>query len=517
MSYRKKILIGLGAVLLLGALFLISEHVRGRLGLARWRKDALARGEKLTLRELIPATTPEQNAFPELMAAGMHAGGSPNLILSEANRFRLVAPGKVVSMLRQEQWSLSKDDAKRAGFTNMDWRMIEERLEPMRAPLAEARAATARPHFDARLDDSTGFTMNLSHLARMRGLAQHFCAEAMVDLHQGKTPEAVDAMIASLRLAKLLQEEPIVISQLVALAVAGVAWPATWRALDFSTLDERQLARLQAAWEQMDYIRATALGLEGDRALFAKEMAMARNDLTRLDRQMSADYDDMMAGMMLGPPPSFSSTEIAEQLMKGTVTNGRRYVLLPLFRFAWLDFGELRYNEAMQQLIDAHRRAAREGSGQAAIQTAARVEEELGKATGLEVPRSQLRRITMPSLMKLTKRAAGLEAQKAMAIAAIALHRHRLRHGRWPVTLAALAPEFLPAVPRDFYDGAPLRYKLREDGTFLLYSIGENALDDGGSPQPEKGGNPYLLNGLDLVWPARATPEEIEAAAKIRK
>ena len=124
-------------------------------------------------------------------------------------------------------------------------------------------------------------------------------------------------------------------------------------------------------------------------------------------------------------------------LLKGTLTNGRRYVLLPLLRFAWLDYGELRYNEAMQQIIDAHRNAAREGSGQSALKTAARVEEELGKTTGLEVPRSRMRALTMPSLMKLTNKAARFEAQKAMAMAAIALHRHRLRHGRWPATLAA--------------------------------------------------------------------------------
>lgn len=516
MSYRKRILIGFGAILLLGALFLASEHVRGRQGLARWRTEALARGEKLTLRELIPAATPEQNAFPALMAAAMHAGGSPDIVVSESSRFRFVAPGKVISTLRQEQWRLSKDDAKSVGFTNINWKMIAERLERMREPLAEARKAAAWPHFNAQLNDSAGFMVRMSHLTRMKGLVQHLSAEAMVDLHQGRIPEAVDSMTAGLRLVKLLQEEPIVISQLVAEAMAAIAWGGTWRALDNSTLDDLQLARLQAAWEEMEFMRATALGLEGERALFAKQMAMARNDLTRLDQQITTDYDDVMPSLG-GTAPSPSSQEIAEQLMKGTVTNGRRYVLLPLLRFAWLDFGELRYNETMQQIIDAHRNAAREGSGQSALKTAARVEEELGKATGLEVPRSRLRALTIPALTKMTRNAARYEAQKAMAIAAIALHRHRLRHGRYPATLAALAPEFLPSVPRDFFDGAPLRYKLRDDGTFVLYSISDNGVDDGGNANPAKGDRPNLLNGLDLVWPTAATFEEIEESSKTAK
>lgn len=64
---------------------------------------------------------------------------------------------------------------------------------------------------------------------------------------------------------------------------------------------------------------------------------------------------------------------------------------------------------------------------------------------------------------------------------------------------------------------SPLRYRLREDGTFLLYSIGDNGVDDGGRAESEHGGKPNLLNGLDLVWPSRATPAEIEAASKVRK
>ena len=31
-------------------------------------------------------------------------------------------------------------------------------------------------------------------------------------------------------------------------------------------------------------------------------------------------------------------------------------------------------------------------------------------------------------------------------------------------------------------DGQPLRYRRNADGTFLLYSIGENGKDDGGNP-----------------------------------
>ena len=64
---------------------------------------------------------------------------------------------------------------------------------------------------------------------------------------------------------------------------------------------------------------------------------------------------------------------------------------------------------------------------------------------------------------------------------AIALERYRRKYGQYPPALSYLVPEFLDAVPQDWIDGKPLRYKL-EGGRFVLYSIGWNAKDDGGRP-----------------------------------
>jgi hypothetical protein len=65
-------------------------------------------------------------------------------------------------------------------------------------------------------------------------------------------------------------------------------------------------------------------------------------------------------------------------------------------------------------------------------------------------------------------------------------------------------------------DGESLRYKLNSDGTFLLYSVGENGVDDGGNPLLEKGVTSSSfswqnIHALDWVWPQPATEEEIQA------
>jgi hypothetical protein len=78
-----------------------------------------------------------------------------------------------------------------------------------------------------------------------------------------------------------------------------------------------------------------------------------------------------------------------------------------------------------------------------------------------------------------------------------------------------LTPDLLQAVPIDYMDGQPLRYRRNADGTFLLYSVGENGVDDGGNPSLGKSvtsSNYYWQNAhaLDWVWPQPATEAEVK-------
>lgn len=55
-----------------------------------------------------------------------------------------------------------------------------------------------------------------------------------------------------------------------------------------------------------------------------------------------------------------------------------------------------------------------------------------------------------------------------------------------------------------------MRYRLNADGSFVLYAIGENGVDDGGDPTPVDGKLLRFYNGKDLVWPKPASAEEIK-------
>jgi len=72
--------------------------------------------------------------------------------------------------------------------------------------------------------------------------------------------------------------------------------------------------------------------------------------------------------------------------------------------------------------------------------------------------------------------------REALAAAlACALERYRLAHGQFPDVLDALAPQFMEKVPRDIINGQALKYRRTQDGQFVLYSVGWNETDDGGT------------------------------------
>ena len=85
---------------------------------------------------------------------------------------------------------------------------------------------------------------------------------------------------------------------------------------------------------------------------------------------------------------------------------------------------------------------------------------------------------------------------------ACALERYYLAHHDYPEALDALVPQFIQALPHDLIGGQPLKYRRTEGGKFLLYSVGWNERDEGGTPTLEIGGVQNLKDG-DWVWDGR--------------
>jgi hypothetical protein len=125
-------------------------------------------------------------------------------------------------------------------------------------------------------------------------------------------------------------------------------------------------------------------------------------------------------------------------------------------------------------------------------------------------PRSLLSQAVL-SEQKFPARLLRIEAGKRLVITAIALERFKLAHGEYPESLSSLASQYLTTVLLDPVDKQPMRYHRQPDGTFLLYSIGPDGIDNGGdsTPPPNTREFPWMT-AKDQVWPRPASQEEIE-------
>lgn len=109
----------------------------------------------------------------------------------------------------------------------------------------------------------------------------------------------------------------------------------------------------------------------------------------------------------------------------------------------------------------------------------------------------------LPTTVDLLIRvAARTDARRRLERAGIALYRHHLKEGRFPETLGALVPDYLQAIPRDPYDGRPLRYRPGE-ADCLVYSVGPDGRDDAGQDDAGEALMPESSQGLDLVFRCR--------------
>ena len=79
----------------------------------------------------------------------------------------------------------------------------------------------------------------------------------------------------------------------------------------------------------------------------------------------------------------------------------------------------------------------------------------------------------------------------------VALYRYKSVQGRFPETLSELCPTYLKTVPNDPFGGSagkPLQYLEEGGSSFLLYSLGPDLHDEGGSP-----GKSYFSTPGDIV------------------
>ena len=77
----------------------------------------------------------------------------------------------------------------------------------------------------------------------------------------------------------------------------------------------------------------------------------------------------------------------------------------------------------------------------------------------------------------------------------IAVEGYRARQGHLPLSLDDLVPQWLTSIPPDPFSPSGFVYRTSEGpGGYLLYSVGDDGKDDGGTVEPDGTGPDFVFN-----------------------
>jgi hypothetical protein len=96
-------------------------------------------------------------------------------------------------------------------------------------------------------------------------------------------------------------------------------------------------------------------------------------------------------------------------------------------------------------------------------------------------PKGFITALLLPALSGVAEAGGRGDARHRTARLALAAARYRADNSDLPKNLDALVPDYIPILPRDPFDGKPMKYRATNDGA-VIYSIGPDDKDDDGAP-----------------------------------
>ena len=511
MKTRWKILSAVGIFLALAfVVSLVSLRLQPESEVEVYKKTLRAQGEKLELREVLPPpVAPESNSVSAVEEAfRTYKYGSIKI----PDVMKTVTPGKALVGWQQP-------DVRGYGsleFTN-SWQDFTAELAASGAAIELLHQVLERPQLSFQLDYKQGVKLLLPHLAPLKGATQKLAAAAVCDLHYGDTGAATTNILTMLGLVQRNASEGLLISHLVRIAMTSIAVAPTWELLQATNVTDAQLAAVQSGWEQMNFFKDAEYAFTMERIWMIDAIQKSRASHEAFQETYGLYGSMSGSGMPSGGgwswPPDWDEIMGRPRLAIGET----------MWRSSWSHADEL-YSLHSQQIILETLRTMQTNRSQFYKADSDAMTTRL-KTLGVNHAQGAFfRMMKIPDLggafgdwgfEKTVLKSLRIETARRVVVTAIALKRFQLQHGKLPEVLGELAPKFLPTVPIDPYDGKPLRYQPNPDGTYLLYSIGDDGKDDGGdptNPSASSGSSEYWQSdhARDWVWPQPATDAEIQ-------
>ncbi len=472
------------AVVFIGLCTFWLGRSRGQGALAKYKTELRARGEKISWAELGYPRPPQTNdSLPRLLTA-VDQLGDPRFEPGMLALMNFVGPGRAHPCWLATNPRLISKASTRMG--TMSWSEFDQVFQQAEANLAAIRAALDDPPRYFINDPSNFLNQPKIPFIQQRKAAQWLSGDTIRALHGHRRDEAREDLHALTQLIHLHEEDPTLVSQMIRIAIAGLALADTWEAMQGEGWSEEALTMMQRDWEGVELLAALERGIESERAFgecaFAYMRTASANLLTLSNSQGNRGASDYF----------------------------NQWVVTPLWR-ANSEADELFFLQHHQRCLYSIRRLQRGSAGPLVNAELTAHYTLMDKVIGnrLSAIRHMLSAFMIPNAKRATQTTVKAETQRRLTVTVIALERYKLRHANYPAELAALVPECLSAVPLDLMSGKPFGYRLHTDGTFTLYSVGEDGRDDDGDAASPTATNKFdLWSGRDAVWPKAADQHE---------
>lgn len=355
-------------------------------------------------------------------------------------------------------------------------------MAPVGPVFQELREASRRAYcrFDIKYDNDDPAAIVLPHLAVLGRLSQLLELRVAAELANGESDQAAEDVHLMLYLANAARDEPIMVSQLVRMRQTRQALQSI--AEGMGKWSEPQLRSFQQSLEHFNFCADMQRAMDAERVFFGGGMI----DFVHHNPEMYS----ALAGNGTGRELTFPGA-----LWAGAPGG-------------WFDLEKLRYHQSFDRYRLPGLNLADHLIAPAAIDMA---EAGMTRLVTRPWPLLFIRHevfsaLLLPGFSGALRKTAFAQTGVDLGAIACAIERYRLKNGALPESLDRLAQldvgtggNHLQAIPRDLINGQPLKYRRENERGYVLYSIGWNAADDGGTNISVKGEHDIPLQG-DWVW-----------------
>ncbi len=347
--------------------------------------------------------------------------------------------------------------------------------DPLTAKFDLVREALKRPYARIDCDYQQPYAIGIPNFVRLREAVQILSERAQCDLLLSRPEEAWQELKLIHELCEILKAKPsgkpiTLVGAMIHVAIMGLYTSVVEDGLRLHAWREPQLLAIEQQLQETDLLSQVAEALREERAATCRTIEITkRRELVRLF--------------------SFGSPQNSWHDWLGDATATLTLSALPRGWFYQNMAVGAKVEQELLGSVDSTNRLVRPEQAESYYR-------------GLEArlkhrsPYNFLVAISIPNFLRAMQTAARNQTLVDQARLAGALERYRLAQGQYPDTLDALTPRILEKLPHDIIGGQPFKYRQLDGGGYLVYSIGWNGKDDGGTLGKS-------LEDGDWVWQIR--------------